>query len=182
MNLMMFSFTSMPNICLFFLLLVVLCPVIHKALHYEVSQSRGVYEKLIGAVMGRFDHSKPSLVGISKGSSSIDHVDANEDVPTMYILCFSYLSLGQAEKELRSREVKFDHYYSSYSKDLGCLQVLLREKEKSVLLYNTSSEDVQCNLILPLGNMRKVENSLLIGLVYLYQTVLAAKLQNDWVI
>ena len=178
----MFSFTPMLNFCMLFYLLAVLFPVFHKALHYEVSQSRGVYEKLIGAVMGRFDHSKPSLVGISKGSSSIDHVNADEDVPTMYILCFSYISLGKAEKELRSREVKFDHYYSSYSKDLGCLHVLLGEKEKSALLYNTSSEDVQCNLILPLGNMRKVENSLLIGLVYLYQTALAAKSQGNWVI
>ena len=162
---------------LFLYVLVVVCPVCPASLRYEVSKSQIVYNKLMGAVNDRFDHSRPSLVDIDGHDGSSSHTDISEGA-RMYILCFSYLSLSEAEGALRSQGLRFGHYYSSYTKDLGCLLALLDRKEKTALFFEDIGIEAPCHLILPLGNVRKLDNSLLTGLTYMYHSALAKTSQD----
>ena len=180
--------------CMLLLVLFLHSLPFHTSFRYEASRAHSTYNKLISAVRGKFDHFRPSIeilseVGHGPGSPSVEEYGN----ASLYVLCFPYLSLVSGRMELAALGVRYESYYSSHAQDLGCLLALLDAEEKARLLGSSSSsssrsrsrnstsaigtdtadtsvhdKNIQCNLVLPLGNMRKVDTSFLVGISYMH--------------
>ena len=145
--------------------------------------SHTAYHRLIRAVHGKFDHSIPHrsmepdwIRDEKKGYHRLDERDDNEDDEAhahftttgslMHILCTEYVSFSKALRDLEQRGVRHSQYYSSVAEDLACAMAALSSEERHKL-EKTDHVGAEYILIMPVGNIRKLDSSVMYGISWM---------------
>ena len=82
----------------------------------------------------------------------------------MHIVCSDYIDLAGVLRELTGSKIRHGIFYSSASDDLGCVLASLNAKERQQLEFS----DIGYNLILALGNSRKLDHSAVLGAMWMH--------------
>ena len=84
----------------------------------------------------------------------------------MYIVCTEYTSFTKALRDLEDADIRHAQYYTSAMEDLGCVMAVLSTDERH-RLENKEHSSIEYILIMPLGNIRKLDASLMFGISWM---------------
>ena len=116
-----------------------------------------MYNKVIESLSDHYEYNSPKL---------LDPLQLSENITILHLthlVCSDYLELSNAIESMRSINIRQGAYYSSAINNIACLLAVL-SKQDLLSLYDSP---VLYKLILPLGNIRKLDNSLVTGIMWM---------------